>query len=205
MRQKFLRGDTMVEVMLAMTFFSLVTVGIYALVRTSFISTNESLEYNQVRNYIDSQATNLRFLQASYMGSYNNGSAVNGPGLKWKTLRDKIISNSPAVVTDFGVGTSTCPNIPTTSFVLNPKTSDIVFADDGTGRFKSNFSGLSRLEYNDDNSISNIYGIWIEAKRDTSSSGGSTYFIDFYIRSCWYRLGSSSANTLATIVRLYDI
>lgn len=196
------RGDTMVEVLLGITFFSIVCLGAYSLTNISLVSTRSSLDYNLVRNYMDAQATGLRFLQNAYLSSKNTGTTLV-PALQWIGLRNDIISNASTNPIDFGVNTNTCPEIPTTSFIINPKDSTVTYADDGTGRIVKSSSGLSRLDFNSDtNNITRANGLWIEAKRTTSDSSS---YIDFYIRACWYEFGNSNASTLATIVRLYDI
>lgn len=197
-----MRGDTMVEVLLGVTFFSIVCLGAYSLTNNSLVSTKASLNYNLVRNYMDSQANGLRFLQNSYVSAYNSGSTLGSSAQEWKNLRSNISSNSSTNVIDFGVGTRVCPTIPLNSFIVNPKQSSIVYANDGTSRFLNTASGISRIVFNDDDTVSNIYGMWIEARKPNSATDA---YIDFYIRACWYEPGFKDASTIATIVRLYDI
>jgi hypothetical protein len=61
---------------------------------------------------------------------------------------------------------------------------------------------FSQVIYNDDSSINEAYGLWIEAVPSTVTDG--TAFVDFHIRACWDSPGSSAPMTLGTIVRLYE-
>lgn len=59
----------------------------------------------------------------------------------------------------------------------------------------------SMLETNLYNSVSRVEGIWVTAVKQKSTK---PEFYDFHIRTCWYAVGKSTPNTIATIVRLYN-
>lgn len=195
------KGDTLVEVLFAITFFSTIVLSVNLMVNVSLSASRSALEMSLVRNYIDSQAATLRFLQNAYITTYNVNSTVNGNApVEWGKVRLYAKSNSSVI--DFGVGTTACPDIPRNSFILNPKNS--TYVPFSTGKIIKNDNYISRITYDTVNTtdLKNAIGIWIEAIRTESDN---TAYIDFHIRACWYTVGKASPNTLATIVRLYDV
>lgn len=195
----FKRGDTMIEVLLGITVFSIILLGAQNAMNNSLSTTKSSLESTQVRSMIDSQASLLRFLQNSYVfaKSAKTDAFLSGtPAETWNIMRSFVSGNT--VVTNFGVGSTSCPDIPTNSFVINQKNTTIFKKSDDASntKFVKASAGIPNIIYNNDSSI-NVTGIWIEAYNQSGSN-----YIDFYIRACWYTIGIKNPNTLATIVRL---
>jgi len=194
------RGDTLVEVLFAITFFSTVVLSVNLMVNVSLSASRSALELSLVRNYIDSQAASLRFLQNAYITTYNVNTVVTGSAaVEWGKVRNYAKTNSGVI--DFGVGTTVCPEIPDKSFIIDPKKS--IFVPYATNKIKKYDNYISRIDYNPiTGDISNSYGIWVEALRTENTNSA---YIDFHIRACWFTPGKSVPNTLATIVRLYDV
>ncbi len=68
-----LKGDTLIEVALAIGIFSMVAVAVVAVVSGSTSSAQSALELTVTREEIDAQAEALRFIQSSYlMGGMSN-------------------------------------------------------------------------------------------------------------------------------------
>lgn len=65
------RGDTIVEVIFAITIFSLVAVGGLALMNSGTAISQRSLEIGLVRDQIDAQADALRYAHNAYMRNYD--------------------------------------------------------------------------------------------------------------------------------------
>lgn len=63
------RGDTIIEVILAVTIFSLVAVGALTLMNSGTSMSQRSLETTLVRQQIDTQAELLRFVSRSAVGT----------------------------------------------------------------------------------------------------------------------------------------
>ena len=61
------RGDTLIEVMLAVGIFSLVAIAVVAIMNTGTSNVQTSLELTMTRNEIDTQAEALRFIQSAYI------------------------------------------------------------------------------------------------------------------------------------------
>lgn len=69
------RGDTLIEVMLAVGIFSMVAVAVVAVMSGGTSSAQTALETTLTREAIDAQAEALRFIQSSYIAEKDN---VNG-------------------------------------------------------------------------------------------------------------------------------
>lgn len=193
------RGDTIIEVMLAITIFSLIIVSSLAIMNQGLYTAQRSLEISLVRSQIDSQAEALRFLNSSYINAFRGETANYGstPAAEWK----KIVSDSNNLVnsvSDFGVSGNSCPNPVAQSFVINTKKATLYTSSINRA------STFSRINYDSNDNITNtsVQGIWIEALR--SNANNHSGYVDFHIRACWDSPGQSAPVTLGTIVRLYE-
>ena len=183
---------------LSFAIFTLVSLGTYGVINMSLSTTRESLNISIVRNLVDSQATSLRFIQNAYIATYSPGTdSDNEPAKQWKLLTDYIKSKNPrGNITDFNSKTTTsCPDIPNSSFIMNPKKSSFIPYSDG---FMKKSTGVADLVFDESDNMTS-YGVWIEADRSSTRPA----FIDFYIRACWSG-SESNPNIIGTIVRLYD-
>lgn len=190
-------GDTIIEVVLSITIFSLVCYGIYNLLVSTISSSRRSLDISVARNLVDSQATSLRFIQNAYISTYSPGLESNStPAKQWKNLKNYISEKNPrSNVIDFGPNTTTCPDIPLNSFIMNPKDSSFIPYSEASIK---KATGLAELKFDEKDDLIS-YGIWIEAARSSTNPP----YIDFYIRSCWN--GDNDIPVIiGTIVRLYD-
>ena len=82
------RGDTLIEVMLAVGIFSMVAVAVVAVMSGGTSSAQTALETTLAREEIDAQAEALRFVQASYIADKNDGEESKYSEL-WKAITDK--------------------------------------------------------------------------------------------------------------------
>lgn len=196
------RGDTVIEVILAITVFSVVAVGAIAIMNQGINSAQRSLEITQVRQQIDAQAEALRYIHQTYINSLSEDRADRIPG-EWEELRTRAVG-----VSNFGAnGDVNCPAIDTSrAFVLNARAANIdsnpPISMSSTPNPGETFPPYAQLVYGLDRLYA--YGIWIEAKRSDGAGSGNVGFIDFHIRACWEDPGNNPAITLGTIVRLYD-
>jgi type II secretory pathway pseudopilin PulG len=94
------RGDTLIEVTLAVGIFSLVAIAVVAVVNGSTTGAQTALETTLVREEIDAQAEALRFIQSSYASSLNpsfenvlSGDLASGA---LATVWDAIVANAHA-------------------------------------------------------------------------------------------------------------
>lgn len=76
-RSRTRRGDTLVEVTLAIGVFSMVAIAVVAVVSGSTSSAQSALELTVTREQIDIQAEALRFIQSSYIAGGKTNTAGN--------------------------------------------------------------------------------------------------------------------------------
>jgi len=198
------RGDTIIEVLFAITIFSLVAVGGLAIMNQGTATSQRALEITLVRQEVDAQAEALRFLNSSYVSSYRSGASYDPatPAGQWKLMQDSIIATANVTASDFG-GTS-CVTPPNGSFIINTKTAVFVAPSEGKLQMAQTFS---QVIYDNANQIISADGLWIEAVRSTTVMGNNqsnTGYVDFHIRACWDSPGQDIPVTIGTIVRLYE-
>ncbi len=214
------RGDTLIEVIFAITIFSLVVVGGLSIMNKGVATSQRSLEITLVRQQIDAQAESLRFLNIAYIaafdptiaseGAYNNGYLSLSHGADQWSKMVKGIINTGNAVSNFGniANSYSCPaSVGNNYFIINTKTADynkLVNSDPEVGSVLfNNPSSYSQLRYNSGAlSLKSVDGIWIEAARSATSA--NLGYIDFHIRACWSSIGQAVPVTLSTIVRLYE-
>lgn len=199
------RGDTLVEVLFAVTIFSLVAVGGISIMNQGTATSQRALEITLVRNEIDAQAETLRFLNASYVAAYQKGAgsaSYTGPAREWRFIKDNTASVASA--SNFNSG-STCASMspPNSSFILN--TRNATYTSPSGRLVPANI--FSQVKYDTSNNLTAAEGIWIEAVSSVINNGNNQAnagYVDFHIRACWDSPGQSVPVTIGTIVRLYE-
>lgn len=202
------RGDTIIEVLFAVSVFSFVAIGGLTLMNQGSNTSQRALEITLVRQQIDAQAEALRFLHNSYVAAFQANQTsypANTPAGQWAAMLTSIKATNLSAASNFG-GYTTCPgSTPNGSFVINTRTAQFVDPAQTSVRYKD-APVYSRLTYTDD-AIDQVHGLWIEAVRSGTSGDvnqADVGFIDFHIRACWSSVGLSVPMTLGTIVRLYE-
>jgi len=195
-------GDTLIEVLFAITVFSLVVVGSISIMNQGVNASQRALEITLVRNEIDAQAETLRFLNSSYLSAYKTGQiladyAVDSPAYQWAYMSSRL---SDVIISDFGVVDSTCSSFPQKAFIMNTKLAQYI--ESPTFKPSETFAQVKYDSSND--SITSSNGLWIEAVKTTNNPLSPTYYIDFHIRACWNTPGQTKPATTGTIVRLYE-
>lgn len=203
------RGDTLIEVLFAITVFSLIVVSSLALMNQGAAASQRSLEITLVRQQVDNQAETLRFLHEAYVAQYQpgysnaSGLTLAGPAGQFYQMLQTITATGATSASQFS-GLTSCPTPPSGSFVLNTRTATVItnptiFRPAGT---------YAQLTFNDATPtvLDGSDGIWIEAIRSRSSSdpNQTTGYIDFHIRGCWSAPGLNVPSSVGTIVRLYE-
>lgn len=189
------KGDTIIEVLFAVTIFSLVAIGGLSLMNQGTAMAQRSLEIGLVRQQIDQQADALKFLNQAYVADYGKrGSATT----QWKTvIEDNAVDRAQdfnSVVRD---GKCTLPSSAGRPFALDinkllsqPKITPSV--DTAT---------YARVRQ--DNGTAHAEGIWIQAVRSPQQESRPGVY-DFHIYACWATPGQEQPMTIGTIVRLYE-
>ncbi|MGD8374057.1 MAG: prepilin-type N-terminal cleavage/methylation domain-containing protein [Candidatus Woesebacteria bacterium] len=176
------RGDTLVEVLMAVVILSLVIVGAITMMSRGLSAAQIAVEHTQVRQSINGQTEMLRYLRDAYLLD-KNGSAAQA----WESLFSGSSLYANNVPSSYGGACAVTAN--KTGFYLEQSGSNVnVIAFDSAN--KPTTVALPGQ------------GLWIEATR--SASGISPAYVDFQIRACWQGVGSSAEQQTVTVERLYD-
>ena len=131
---KHFRGDTLIEVAIAIAIFSLVAISVVAVINTSTSSVQTTLETTETRNEIDAQAEALRFIHDAYEAEKDLASSEQTYKNLWTKIKELANANKDLVISDFTP--TTCSELYETNtqspnyknsifsqnaFVLNPK------------------------------------------------------------------------------------
>lgn len=214
LKRRLERGDTLIEVLFAVTVFSFIVVAALSIMNQGTAASQRALDVMLVRQQLDAQAETLRFMHDSYVAAYEPGitftapAAAASPAGQWNTMLQAIkareLTNPVRSVSEFG----TCPDTtnatpPDGSFIIDTK--HVEFKQN-VGFYAPAISS-SQISYAEDGSFAHAEGMWIEALRSEQSSDvdqSNTGYIDFYLRACWDSPGLNRPMTLGTIVRLYE-
>ena len=196
MMTKFRKGDTLIEVMFAVSIFAMIMIGGLALMNSGLAKSQATLQLSMVRNAIDSQAEALRYVNSVYVANYPEN-VNSGTANVWR----EITNGAVARASNF----QSCPtlkaDIPPSAFVMD--TVNAIRKNRDNLNIASTYPRLIYDGETDTNRLSakrnfnSAEGLWIEAVR-----GDGTYF-DFHIRACWNAPGINAPMTIGTIVRLY--
>lgn len=183
------RGDTIIEVLLAVTIFSIVAVGAMSVMNRGIATAQTAVEINQVKQQIDSQAEALRAAHQAFIS--------DGPTRSvWPAL--------PSLTGTAAAATSgSCPALPSGAFIMNPRTGQIATPSRMDATATVPYAGVWYTT-STDVAIREARGIWIESSQSNATDGSINRARDFRIRACWYVPGSSMPQTTETLVRLYE-
>ena len=189
--RKLNRGDTLVEVLLGVTIFSLVAVIALETMNRGMAIAQYSLETTLVRQQVDAQAEMLR-----YAHDMKNDT--------WKKLVDNNSVSVSAVNDNEGnLGVEKCPDdFSTKEFVLaaTPSLASKISILNNPGDYKA-AETYARV----DSDTKKTYGISVRLVKPSTATGSrDSNKYDAYIKACWMPVGSKMPATIGTIVRLYD-
>ena len=122
-----LKGDTLIEVTIAVGIFSMIAVIIVSVVNGSASGAQVALETTLAREEIDAQAEALRFIQSSYISS--NGGMSATTDAKYAKLWEEITKNAKSTDEDLQYSPGNCADLynPATNlsdqgaFIINAK------------------------------------------------------------------------------------
>lgn len=198
------KGDTIIEVLFAVAVFAMIAVGSLAIMNQGTATAQRSLEVTLVRQQINAQAEALRYIHAAYVASYQQGMVPSGAAGEWRNITKNYAASGAS---PFGEGAdgSSCPTrVPgERPFIMNARQAKLLGGVVSmTPRGGASVPPFAQVIYNDDSSVDQAYGLWIEAVPHRAGNG--TAYVDFHIRACWISAGAAHPVTLGTIVRLYE-
>jgi prepilin-type N-terminal cleavage/methylation domain-containing protein len=182
------RGVTIIEVLLAITVFSLVSIGAMTIMNQGTNAAQRALEITLVREQIDGQAEALRAAQQ----------AATKDSTAWKSI---ITGDDTAAFNEEGACPQTESDV-SGSFIMDArngtKAGGLRFGSVGA-EADGTVPPYAQVSY--DSGVK-AYGMWIE--RTKSEKAGFPDSYGFTINACWYSAGLSTPMHLQTLVRLYD-
>jgi type II secretory pathway pseudopilin PulG len=205
------KGDTLIEVLFAVTVFSAIVVASLNLMNQGVTASERSLEITAVRQQMDGQAETLRFLHESYVAAYQSGITYNTttgpitPAEEYYKIIQYAQSGGRTSASQFA-GSNPCsiPADPSKDFILNPITATVVTASTKPDVFQvATTSAQLTYTVSGGTVLDHSQGIWIEPIR-SAVNGTNPGYIDFHIRACWEAPGLNAPMHLGTIVRLYE-
>lgn len=229
----FRAGDTIVEVIFAITVFCMIAVIGMSLMNQGITTAQISLEVSLAREEINAQAEALRFIHNNYIAEMGRQESLPEDSVHqqytqlWKRVIEKSSTSAPALATT----DPTCPNVgkdglqgisKESFFVLNVRDigpsnpTDTEFINRSLVSDENRLvvaSVFPRILYNtsadpntsDSNKVDDVNATsLIKAEGIWVLAVRGTNFYDFHVRACWSAPGRSVATTIGTIVRLYD-
>ncbi len=198
MRLKNESGDTIIEVIFAITIFAFVAITSLMIMNQGIAAGERALEITLVRQQINAQAEALRFIHEARV--------VSPDSLHAETWDDLVTTYGRPTASSYGGAGVTACELPSSShnpFILNARTARVGPAPTIETDVEKN-PPYPQIVYKEDDPtvVEAAYGLWIESV--PSSVLIARPFVDFHIRSCWYAPGSTLPMTIGTIVRLYD-
>jgi type II secretory pathway pseudopilin PulG len=189
------RGDTIIEVILGITVFSLVSVGAITIMNQGSNAAQRALEITHVRQEVDAQAEAIRAAQQAATSNAGGGSA-------WNAI---IGASTTPHYFDQPGHEATCPAsasvLPSGSFVMDTRTASKVggnwlgdISDSGSPLYAQMTYGASPLSY----------GLWVERDFEPVKNVNIPAIYGFTINACWYGAGLSHPLRIQSVVRLYD-
>lgn len=93
------KGDTLIEVAIAIAVFSLVAIGVVSVVGGSTSAAQNALEVTITREEIDAQAEALRYIHSSYIAGGKSNSANNRKYQSlWERITDRAITEEGSIL-----------------------------------------------------------------------------------------------------------
>jgi prepilin-type N-terminal cleavage/methylation domain-containing protein len=182
------RGDTLVEVLIAITVLGVVVAGCMAIMNRSLVSILNSAERTAVRSEVNSQTELLHYARAK------------NPAM-WENIKKlAFVNNATNIVTandqcKLTEGSSLSTSKAGSFYITNEADLPTLKND-----LKANTHGKNLTAR-----ATTGKGIWIDAIYYPAVSGDNNVpYFDFFIKACWTPLGNFPDSQTLTIVRIYD-
>lgn len=194
------RGDTLIEVLFAITIFAMVMVGALSIMNQGVSAAQRSLEITQVRQHVDAQAEAIRFIHSSYVSAYAPGVTFAPTDTSAAAQWPKMIARSVSMATPFvGTAGTVCPT-PSNGFVVNVQS--LRYVPFGGSVYVPSPAVAAQVTFPAD-STARSEGVAVQAVRSPATPTANGY-VDFHITGCWSAPGMSRLMTIGSIVRLYE-
>lgn len=176
------RGDTLVEVLMAIVVLSMVIVGAITLMTRGIRASQLAVEHTQVRMQINSQMEILRYLRDAYVSD-----PASSAGQRWSALFTGSPLYASAMASTYS--NSTCGvSSGKTGFYLTQTAGAVTINQFNPSLQPATHAVAGR-------------GLWVEMTRST---GISPAYVDIMFKACWDGIGDSASQRSVTAMRLYD-
>ena len=184
------RGDTLIEVMLAVVILSAVTLGGFSIMNKGLGISYGVLERTETRAQVSQQLELLTYIRDQYAQSIASGAGGSSyPATLWIDIRNNRASD-PVAANSAAPNVCT-PSTPSKAFFIEPNT-----APSTTYKLTNYTVSVPQTIPLPGN------GLWIEA---VPSPGATTVgYIDFYVKACWNAIVGGQNETISSTMRLYD-
>lgn len=188
------RGDTLVEVLVAIAVFGVVIVGAFSLMNKSVAQMYDSMERSEVRLLLNRQIEALTYARDEYFLAADAGFVADSFDTAARDAWSALQTASTYTINTGVPALDSCN-------VTNPQNTFWLDTSSGVVTLHSGNSGAVVVTAGGFPSPGD--GIWIQ-KIDGTAASAVIPYKDFYIRACWKKTSSSQTQTLSTVVRLYD-
>lgn len=174
------QGDTLVEVLVALSVLAIVVVGAFSLMNKGVAQMYDSMERAEVRQLLNKQIELLNYARDQYFQKDDATADVNAVML-WQSMESAAsaatipaLDNCTDTSGGFSIQGSAQTNVQFVSGVAHAVASGFPAPDNG---------------------------IWIQK---ISTPGAPVPYVDFYVRACWMQGSSPVMQVESSVVRLYD-
>lgn len=176
------RGDTLVEVLMAIVIMSVIIVGTLTIMSRGLASGQLSVEHSQVRLHVNGQLDLLTYLRDQYLIDPNSAAAAT-----WKQILDN--TNTQPFEYDGTCAPTPAKLGPTNTTFYLTKAAGVV----------------TRQPFNPALTPATIAipgrGLWVEARNALQATNPP--YVDLVIRACWAASGGLGEQLTVTAIRLY--
>jgi len=181
------RGDTLIEVLVAVSVFGVIVVGAFSLMSRGVAQMYDSMERSEVRLLLNEQVEALTYARDQHLVSQSGGLLATQYDIEADRAWQGVEAEFPQA------------SVPALNAGCDDQENAFLLLIDGSGYIQHSNTILSPIA---DGFPSPGNGIWMQ-KIDSDASAKVPY-IDFYIRACWTQTSNPQTQVLSTVVRLYD-
>ena len=229
------KGDTLIEVTLAVGIFSMIAVAVVAIMSNGTSETQTALETTLAREAIDTQAEALHFIHdsAAIQNQENDENSIFIP--LWDEIKKQALS-ADGQTDVYQFSPSRCADLYSNkdeekSIIQHQKaffidleqlgvaanlkqpsdTKALVSSIQHGDRFKETKTFPHITEDNASDPSTKAEGIYVIGVKGSKSNDGTELslsgrdYYDFYIHTCWYGSNADLPSTISTVIRLLDI
>lgn len=180
---KYERGDTLIEVLVAVAALATVITLFYSIMQGSFAQGQIALERSVTQARMNGQAAMLREAQNRYLNAQTEAAKTT-----WNNIVNNVVEARPLKSDEEACSANaTRPKF----FLTTNSSTSTVAAYTGTLKRSQSYPVPGE-------------GMWIEGYKVSSPTSGGRAFYAFYLKSCWTSSFGGQDQAMRTIVRLYE-